>query len=215
MNYQKIYDDLIESARSHPAIGLKERHHIFPRCLGGNDDKDNLVDLSPRQHYVAHQLLVKIYPEHHGLKYAAYMMTIAPKGKRSSNRLYGWLRESYFKNRPQSRGMTGMKHSEETKEKMRKARSNQVLSEETKLKISQSKTGAKMSRETRRSMNEKRRNHPTWLSSFQNRSMPDSAKEAIGLANRGRKFPDQTCHVCGKTGAGPNMKRYHFDNCKY
>ncbi len=214
MNYQRIYDALIESARSHPVVGPKERHHVLPRCLGGGNDKDNLIDLSARQHYVAHQLLVKIYPDHHGLKYAAYMMTIGPKGNRSSNRLYGWLKESYLKNRPQSRGMTGIKHSEQTKEKMKKARAKQIFSAETKLKISQSKTGAKMSQETRRSMAEKRNKHPTWLASQRNKTLPDSAKEAIGLANRGRKFPNQVCDVCGKTGAGPNMKRYHFDNCK-
>lgn len=31
---------------------------------------------------------------------------------------------------------------------------------------------------------------------------------------KGTKFPSVTCPHCHKSGAGSNMKRYHFDNCK-
>jgi hypothetical protein len=61
--------------------------------MGGNNSKDNLVYLTAEEHYVAHQLLVKIYPDNHKLIYAANMMcTNSPTGKRS-NKLYGWLRK--------------------------------------------------------------------------------------------------------------------------
>ena len=33
-------------------------------------------------------------------------------------------------------------------------------------------------------------------------------------ANKGRTHPKRTCPHCEKTGAGPNMTRYHFDKCK-
>ncbi len=36
------------------------RHHIIPKSLGGTDDPSNLVDLTFRQHFVAHRLLLKI-----------------------------------------------------------------------------------------------------------------------------------------------------------
>lgn len=32
--------------------------------------------------------------------------------------------------------------------------------------------------------------------------------------NKGHKYRLLTCPICGKTGSGGNMKRYHFDNCK-
>lgn len=35
----------------------KERHHITPRCCGGTDDEDNLIDLYAREHFIAHKLL--------------------------------------------------------------------------------------------------------------------------------------------------------------
>ena len=35
----------------------KERHHIIPRCVGGSNDGNNLVELSFREHYIAHMML--------------------------------------------------------------------------------------------------------------------------------------------------------------
>ena len=37
-----------------------EKHHIIPKSLGGTDDKENLVYLTAREHYIAHLLLVKM-----------------------------------------------------------------------------------------------------------------------------------------------------------
>jgi hypothetical protein len=36
-----------------------ERHHIVPRSMGGKDNKDNLIVLTAREHFIAHRLLVK------------------------------------------------------------------------------------------------------------------------------------------------------------
>lgn len=89
MNYGKHYDLLIDRAKNRKYDGYVEYHHIVPRCLGGTDDKDNLVALTPEEHYVAHQLLVKIYPGNHALVKAAAMMV----PDRPSNKLYGWIRK--------------------------------------------------------------------------------------------------------------------------
>jgi hypothetical protein len=37
-----------------------ELHHIIPAGMGGSDDKENLVRLSARQHFIAHLLLIKM-----------------------------------------------------------------------------------------------------------------------------------------------------------
>jgi hypothetical protein len=34
-----------------------ELHHILPKCMGGNNNKTNLVRLTLREHYVCHLLL--------------------------------------------------------------------------------------------------------------------------------------------------------------
>lgn len=89
MNYKKHYNLLIERAKNRQIEGYKENHHIIPKCMGGSDDKDNLVALTPEEHYIAHQLLVKIYPKNNALVKAANMMI----PNRPSNKLYGWIRK--------------------------------------------------------------------------------------------------------------------------
>jgi len=95
MNYKKHYDLLIERARTRHLNGYVERHHIVPRCIGGTDEKSNLVELTPEEHYVAHQLLVKMYPENDSLVYAASKMTVSSKTVLRNNKLYGWLRRKH------------------------------------------------------------------------------------------------------------------------
>lgn len=93
MNYQRHYGLLIERARArNKTEDYTERHHVVPRCLGGSDEAENLVRLTPEEHYVAHQLLVKINPGNVKLLYAvAYMC--APRGPGlTKNKMYGWLR---------------------------------------------------------------------------------------------------------------------------
>ena len=95
MDYKKHYDLLIKRAKTRQLSCYIERHHIVPKCMGGTDDKSNLVELTPEEHYVAHQLLVKMYPDVDGLVYAASKMTVSSKTVLRNNKLYGWLRRRY------------------------------------------------------------------------------------------------------------------------
>jgi len=93
MNYKHHYNKLITRAVNRTLEGYTERHHIIPRCLGGSDDRVNLVNLTPEEHYLAHQLLIKINPGNHRLVHAATMMCVSsPYNARNTNKLYGWLR---------------------------------------------------------------------------------------------------------------------------
>lgn len=76
MNYKKVYEDLINRAKERKDLETYfEIHHIIPKSVGGSNDEDNLVKLTLREHYLAHELLVFIYPESKELKYALWMMT--------------------------------------------------------------------------------------------------------------------------------------------
>jgi hypothetical protein len=90
MNYQKHYNLLIERAKYRVLKSYTEKHHIIPECIGGSNAKDNLVRLTPEEHYVAHQLLVKMYPDNAKLIFAAHMLN---KGR--NNKLYGWIRKKH------------------------------------------------------------------------------------------------------------------------
>lgn len=90
MNYQKIYDNLIQKAKSENRKKLNredkdfiyyELHHIIPKCLGGNNSKENLVLLTAREHFIAHKLLVEIYPkDNYGLILGYLMMGTIKRG---------------------------------------------------------------------------------------------------------------------------------------
>ena len=95
MDYTTIYNNLIQRAVNRSLDGYRERHHIIPRCLGGNDTNENLVDLTPEEHYIAHLLLMKIYPENNSLTHAAVMMTVKGKNQIRNNKLYGWVRRKH------------------------------------------------------------------------------------------------------------------------
>ena len=60
--YTRWYYAIIGNAKSRPMVpgDYKERHHIIPRCLGGNNLSSNLVDLTAREHFICHLLLTKM-----------------------------------------------------------------------------------------------------------------------------------------------------------
>jgi hypothetical protein len=60
--YSKVYFSTIEKAvqRGWKKARGRERHHIIPQSLGGNNNKSNLVYLSCREHFLCHWLLVKM-----------------------------------------------------------------------------------------------------------------------------------------------------------
>lgn len=117
MNYQKIYNGLVEKAKvrgldKSKHEGYFEIHHIVPRCLGGSNDESNLVMLNLREHLIAHLLLWKAYPDNYKLVYAARMMS-TKNGMRLNSRLYESIKIDFLKNpdcvigKPNRKDLTG------------------------------------------------------------------------------------------------------------
>lgn len=61
LNYSKIYNSIIENRKKFPLEGYTESHHILPKSLGGGNEKENLVRLSAREHFICHYLLTKMF----------------------------------------------------------------------------------------------------------------------------------------------------------
>lgn len=105
MNYARIYYKIIESRLTHPYEGYTETHHIIPVCLGGADTKDNLVELSAREHFICHWLLVKMYKGNKIVYYkmlkAFNMMCNTSTNKQArykiSSRIFARYREDFSK----------------------------------------------------------------------------------------------------------------------
>jgi hypothetical protein len=58
--YSKIYFAITSNAKQRITEGYTELHHIMPQSMGGSNDKDNLVELTAREHFICHWLLVKM-----------------------------------------------------------------------------------------------------------------------------------------------------------
>lgn len=113
MDYQKIYNQIIERAQTRQLEGYKEKHHIIPKCLGGSNEKENLVELTAREHFLCHILLCEIHPKESKLKHALFLMAIGKQKIKEKtyiigSRIYERLRQEY------SQMLKGKTHSEET-----------------------------------------------------------------------------------------------------
>ena len=136
MNYVKIYESLISdritlwSARSEQKkqkIGYYERHHILPKCLGGNNNKQNLVYLTAREHFIAHWLLWKI----HKSKQLAYAFILLSNRNSNNNqvkitsKMYDNiknLRSQYYSGNNSPKGFKGKSHTTKAKQGMRESK---------------------------------------------------------------------------------------------
>lgn len=67
--YQSKYDAIILKAKIREEdpfsnkLTYRERHHIIPKCIGGDDSPTNKVYVTHDEHIKLHTLLCKIYPE--------------------------------------------------------------------------------------------------------------------------------------------------------
>ena len=100
MDYKKIYNKLMNKRRKCPITqGYKEKHHVMPRSLGGDNSKQNIVTLTAKEHYVAHLLLTKMYNKYSEEWYKmirAFMMMSACKSEWHENKRYtGRIHEVY------------------------------------------------------------------------------------------------------------------------
>lgn len=178
MDYHKIYTQLILKAKKRISPeGYKETHHIIPKCMGGTDDSHNLVELTAKEHFIAHLLLTEVYPKSQKLKYALWMMAsmetenqdrykvsanmyriikeqIAKKSIEHKQKISEGLKRAYAEGRRKS--PKGRKMQKWVGEKISASKKGMVgtnkgipMSEEQKKKISETLKGHSVSTETR------------------------------------------------------------------
>jgi hypothetical protein len=203
MNYQKIYNNLMK--RDLIRTGYVEKHHIIPRCMGGLENKENIVELYPEEHYLAHLLLCKIYPNNQKLLYATMNMTsgsMINSGKRN-NKLYGWLRRRYAESmsgdknpnrrnpniqKEAAKKRVGQHRTQETKARMSAAQKGRTFSEETKKKMSESaKNRPSISETTRKKLSERSKGR---IGPWAGKTMSDETKAKMSISQKGKKMSE-------------------------
>jgi len=121
--YERCYWELISVTPSEkPRTFKTEEHHIIPKCLGGHPrEKSNLSYPTPRQHFVLHRLLNKMFPDHEGLFYAIFRMSCS-----GNSRVYSHLKLNYVRssehNQRISESLRGQRLTETRKKKKSRAR---------------------------------------------------------------------------------------------
>ena len=169
MNYKMHYDKLTSTRallnRTKSNGIYYEEHHIIPKSIGGTNDKNNLVLLTFKEHFIAHLLLSKMYDGDFKRKmyYALWRMSSIGKNHQRvlSSSQYEICR------------LAGQKAKEnhivtkETREKISKAHKGKTLSEKTKKLISNKLIGG---------------THTT----------SDETKKKISNANLGKKRSEST-----------------------
>lgn len=88
--YTKWYYSIIHNARQRHLTVNKDRHHIIPRCLGGTNDPDNLVNLTYREHFIVHLLLIRMVDDKNVYKLVHAIIRFTKKVKNSKQ--YNLLR---------------------------------------------------------------------------------------------------------------------------
>jgi hypothetical protein len=144
VDHQKIYNQIITRARNEMRLKntdmYYEQHHIIPKSLGGKNNKENLVLLTAREHYIAHKLLCEIYPNNEKLQYALWaMMNLNNKNQKRiyhiSSRDYDYVRNihSNIMKRPKTNEFKQKISESWTNE--RKQQAGVLLAEKNKLRI--------------------------------------------------------------------------------
>lgn len=224
MNYKDHYDKLIYKAKMRTEINqYTENHHIIPRCMGGTDTKDNLVRLTAREHFIAHQLLYKEYRTTK-LAHAWFMMTVNGNGQERhvTSTQYKSAKLAHIKVLKESMKGSGnhfysKKHTDETKAKISLANKGKKHTQEFKDNISTRWKGKPKPAEQRAKIGRK------GLAMYQNKNTMEIRRVPIGSLDETiwvnpRKLnpePKYKCDYCSKVARKCNLTRWHNENCKH
>lgn len=241
MNYLKIYNNIIEKYKRLNLQKSKdlyiETHHIIPKCLDGNDNNKNLVNLTAKAHFICHLLLTKIYKNtefEYKLWNAAhrfiYGNDIKNKIKITSNQ-YKFIKENFSKfmsktNVGKGNPNYGNFWSDEQRKNLSDKRKGKTLEDIigkeraiiSKRKMSESqkkrehKKGFKHTLETRNKMSIQRKGKKK-SNEFKEKLSKIMKGNTYGKANKGRKMSIDFCHKISLSKKGkpsPNKGRRNW-----
>lgn len=231
--YTRIYFSIIENARNRNIEGYKEKHHIVPQSLGGSNKKENIVNLTAREHFVCHLLLTKMVDGKNKSKmYQASWMMASAIGKgqhryKVNNRIYEFLR---LKMSESKKSITtwnkGKSPSDETRLKLRAASIQKLVLDG---KISQQEADIrkslpleKIKKYNKRKPKIEKKDKPK----RKDRKWSNEAKQRLSSQRLGRTPWNKGltignleerklfCGCCKKLYAPYTYNRYHGDKCK-
>ena len=145
-SYSSFIDSILSTRGRFNVACAKQRHHIVPRCVGGSNDEDNLIDLTRSEHIEAHRLLAKESPKNVRLQNAY----------RNMARVYGVEKlteeqKIYLDNLPSQVAWNKGKHlTDEQKRKISEGTKKAIAKPEIREKVSKGFKGKHHTEETKR-----------------------------------------------------------------
>lgn len=145
--YEKFINNIIATrGRFNCGDEYHERHHIIPKCMGGTNNEDNLIDLFAQEHFVAHRLLAKENPDNNSLVYGWVCMAFMKNGYQERYEITAEEYETLKKmNSELMKGVKREPFTEETRNKMSQAQKNRFANPEERKKYSDMFSGEKAS----------------------------------------------------------------------
>jgi hypothetical protein len=170
------YQRFMDALKGQSIDGYCEVHHIVPRSLGGSNDKDNLISLTPRQHYIAHWMLWKACGGVAGRSF--FMMSNLGKYGKVNSTTYAQARENYSEQVKQQMAVKPNipAFTPEHREKLRQAKLGKKRPEETRCKVANAQRGRKLSEETKRRISATKK-HQAYLKWVAEGNTPTPADE--------------------------------------
>ena len=239
--YKQWYTNITDRAKHRQLDGYTESHHIVPRSLGGNDDPTNLVNLTAREHFICHWLLVKITVGESRSKmiYALRMLRAENHGQQRyhtkiTSRVYESIKQEYSEiasknGMGEKNSMWGKTHTTEAKEKIRQKNLGNKLTPEQHARLVANTTGKKKPPVTKEHKAKLSSNHKSKQPNF-NGSLSEETRKKIGdklrgrkqteeeklvrsLANMGKKREKKLCPHCNQHIAVNGYARFHGARC--
>lgn len=149
--YLKWYTSIVISSLDRNIYGTyTEKHHILPKSLGGDNNKENIVSLTAREHFICHKLLYRVMLSKVNRKkmlFAFHMMSKCnnQNQKRTINsREYNKIRsELSLMSSGENNHFYGKTHNEESRKKIGEKSKGRIPGKITRQKMSMSRLGKK------------------------------------------------------------------------
>ena len=186
--YKLWHDKIIAKAKNRTLEGYKEVHHIIPKSCGGSNDKDNIVNLTAREHYVIHLLLPYFTTgnaKHKMLNAFIFMTSKSKFCKRDykiHSRVYQKLRSEF------AASLKGRRLTPEWKAKISKTLTGTKLPESVRRKISLANMGKKISEKSRLALAIRNKNNKFNLG----KKASLETRKKLSIAHTGKKHTEES-----------------------
>ncbi len=176
--------------------GYFERHHILPKSLGGTNSKDNLVFLTPKEHYICHLLLMRMTTGKAQLSmiraFNAFKMASRKNPRHLNSRRYEFARTHSI-----GKG------------------NGTPMSAETKAKISAKRKGSKSFMKDKHFEGQALQNIIAATRSEERCTKISQALKGRVSPTKGMTHKKSPCPHCHRDVAPNQMARNHGDRCKF